>query len=197
MNLDQQQNIVAARRIQQIRDVKLPSKYWYDAQYQVPAILGGNTRSLVSSITQGTTSTTRVADKIVVRKLDLKYVIANNDTYNIVRLMVVYLPNPAVTLSGVLDLDGAYGNISPHSFTKPFCTGVNFTVLWDQTHILNPNASNAAVKNEIEIPCNLPTTWDYNQNFESGDIILVWIGDSAFFPHPVLTYNMRLTYTDF
>ena len=195
-NFEQQNNIIVSRRIQKIPDSKLPSKYWYDAQYQTPCQLGGNVRSMVSSIKQGLTSIDRIADKIVVRKLDLKYNIDNADTYNLTRLMLVYLPNPSVTIGGILDTDSAYSNISPQSFTKPFCTGINFVVLWDQTHILNPNASNAAVHGEISVPCNLPVTWQYDQTFESGDIVLIWIGDSAFFPHPVLTYNMRLTFTD-
>lgn len=195
-NSDQQQNVVTTRRALKIRDIKIPSKYWYDYQGQVSMVLGGNVRQIVLP-KQGLNADERIGNKIVTTKIEMRYfcTTAPTDIFNQVRLLLVYAPNPSVVIQSVLDLDGA-GQISPLSFTKAYSTGTVFQVLWDQVHILNPQSSNATVQGEISIPCRLPSTWDYNQNFESGFFALIWVGDSSFTPHPTLTFNLRAQYHD-
>lgn len=196
-NGDQQQNIVSTRRSYKIKDVKVPRKYFYDQGYQQGMVSGGNIVTL-AAITQGTQSNQRVGNKVVLRKLEMKYVIASppSDVYNQVRLLVIYAPNLNITLPQILDLNQASGVIDPLSFPNAYATGTTFTILYDQTHILNVSSSNGAVHGEFMIPINLPSTWDYNQNFESGYLSLAWMGDSTFSPHPIFTYNMRTHYTD-
>lgn len=195
-NSDQQQNVVTTRRTYMVKDMKIPAKFWQDYQYQVSMVLGGNVRQIVLP-KQGLQADERVGNKIVTTKIEMRYqcTTAPTDIFNQVRLLLVYAPNPDINILQILDYDGG-GNISPLSFTKAYSTGTMFQVLWDQVHILNPQSSNATVQGEISIPCKLPSTWDYNQNFESGFFALVWIGDSSFAPHPALTFQMRAQYHD-
>jgi len=196
-NFDQQQNVVTTRRTKKVKDVKIPSKYWYDGQYQVSMVLGGNVRQIVLPA-HGFQSDARIGNKIVTTKIELKYLVtaAPTDVYNQVRLMLIYAPNPDINILQILDYDVSVTNISPLSFTKAFSTGTMFQVLWDQSHILNTQSSNATVQGQVSIPCNLPSTWDYDQAFESGFFALVWVGDSSFSPHPSLNFNLRAQYHD-
>jgi len=196
-NQDQQQNISASRRIFKIKDVKVPRKYFYNTGYQQPMVSGGNVIAL-AQITQGTQSDQRVGNKVVLRKLEMKYVIASppSDAYNQVRILIIYAPNSNITLPQMLDTNAGSGVIDPLSFPNAYATGTTFTILYDQTHICNVSSSNAAVHGEIMIPINLPSTWNYNQNFESGYLSLAWIGDSNFTPHPLITFNIRTFFTD-
>lgn len=196
-NGDQQQNIVAARKCFKIKDVKVPRKLFYDSGYQQSMVSGGNIVTL-AAIHQGLQSDQRVGNKVVLRKLEMKYVIASppSDAYNQVRILIVYAPNINLTLPQILDLNQATSTIDPLSFPNVYATGTTFVILHDQTHICNVSSSNAAVHGEFSVPINLPSTWDYNQNFESGYLSLVWMGDSNFAPHPVITYNIRTHYTD-
>jgi len=196
-NQDQQQNISASRRIFKIKDVKVPRKYFYDTGYQQTMVSGGNVVAL-AQITQGTQSDQRVGNKVVLRKLEMKYVIASppSDAYNQVRILIIYAPNTNITLPQMLDTNSGSGVIDPLSFPNAYATGTTFTILYDQTHICNVSSSNAAVHGEIMIPINLPSTWTYTQNFESGYLSLAWIGDSNFTPHPIITYNIRTFFTD-
>lgn len=197
LNLDQQQNVISTRRTNKVKDCKLRTKYWYDTGYQQNIVLGGNVIQIITP-KQGVQSDNRIGDKILVKKIEMKYVIASppSDAYNMVRLLVVYSTTPSLALPNWLDSDLATSNIDPLSFTKPYATGTSFQILYDQTHIMNVSSSNAAVHNEISIPTNLPSTWDYAQNFESGYFAFVWLGDSNFSPHPILTYNIRTQYVD-
>jgi hypothetical protein len=196
-NQDQQQNISASRRIFKIKDVKVPRKYFYNTGYQQAMVSGGNIVAL-AQITQGTQSDQRVGNKVVLRKLEMKYVIASppSDAYNQVRILVIYAPNTNITLPQMLDTNSGSGVIDPLSFPNAYATGTTFTILYDQTHICNVSSSNSAVHGEIMIPINLPSSWNYNQNFESGYLSLAWIGDSNFTPHPLFTYNIRTFFTD-
>lgn len=196
-NLDQQQNIISTRRTLKVRDCKINTKYWYDYTANQSMVFNGNVVQLCA-ITQGTRSDQRVGDKIVVRKIEMKYVIASppSDAYNQVRFLLVYSPNYSMVLANFLDGNAGTGGIDPLCFTKPYSTGTTFVVLHDQTHLMNVSSSNSAVHGEISIPCNLPSTWDYAQNIESGYFALITLGDSNFSPHPVITYNIRSQYTD-
>jgi len=196
-NQDQQQNISASRRTFKIKDVKVPRKYFYDSGYQQAMVSGGNIVAL-AQIHQGTQSDQRVGNKVVLRKLEMKYVIASppSDAYNQVRILIMYAPNTNLTLPQMLDVSQASGVIDPLSFPNAYAIGTTFTILYDQTHICNVSSSNAAVHGEVMVPINLPSTWNYNQTFESGYLSLAWIGDSNFVPHPVFTYNIRTFYTD-
>jgi len=196
-NQDQQQNISASRRIYKIKDVKVPRKLFYDKGYQQPMVSGGNIIAL-AQISQGLQSDQRVGNKVILRKVEMKYVIASppSDAYNQVRILIIYAPNKNLTLPQMLDLNQASGVIDPLSFPNAYAIGTTFQILYDQTHICNVSSSNAAVHGEIMIPVNLPSTWDYNQNFESGYLSLAWIGDSNFTPHPLITFNIRTFFTD-
>lgn len=196
-NFDQQQNVVSTRRTFKLKDVKVPRKYFYDAGYQQTMVSGGNIKTL-ASIAQGTQSDHRIGNKIVIRKVQIRYVVSNSstDVYNQVRFLLVYCPTPTLVLSDILDSDQATSAIDPLSFPNAYATGTTFQILHDQTHILNQNASNAAVHGEIDIPVNLPSTWTYNQTVESGYLALAWMSDSVFSPHPYWTFNIRTHYTD-
>lgn len=196
-NFDQQQNIVPTRRTNKIRDTKVPRKYFYDSGYQQNMVQGGNVKTL-ASVAQGTQSNQRIGNKIVIRKVEIKYIISNSstDVYNQVRFLLVYCPTHSLTLSDILDINPATSAIDPLSYPNAYATGTTFQILHDQTHILNQNSSNAAIHGEISIPVNLPSTWTYNQAVESGYLALVWAGDSAFSPHPYWTFNIRTHYTD-
>lgn len=196
-NFDQQQNMVATRRTFKVKDSKVPRKYFYDSGYQQNMVQGGNIKTL-ASIQQGTQSDQRIGNKIVIRKIQIKYVASNSstDVYNQVRFLLVYCPTHSLTLSDIMDSDQATSAIDPLSFPNAYATGTTFQVLHDQIHILNQNASNAAVHGELDIPVNLPSTWTYGQSVESGYLALVWMSDSAFSPHPYWTFNIRTHYTD-
>jgi len=196
-NLDQQQNMVSTRNTNKIRDVKLPKKYFYDTGYQIPIVIGGSITP-ICQMTQGIRATQRIGDKIVVRRIEMKYIISTppTDVYNQSRILLVYSPYLNITLGQVLDSNLATGQIDPLSYTKPYSTGTTHQVLHDQVHIGNVNSSNAAVHGEISIPVNLPSTWDFGQVFESGYICLILLGDSTISPNPQITYNIRSVFSD-
>lgn len=196
-NLDQQQNLMSTRGTEKIRNIKLSNKYFYNYGTGI-TMTNSASQIFLADPVQGTQSDQRIGDKIVVRKIEMKYSISvsTDDAYNEVRLLIVYSPNPSSTIPQILDNFGGTGTPHPLSFTKPFSTGTNFIVLFDQTHILNVQSSNANVHNEICVRPNLPSTWDYPQNFESGRFSLILLGDSGFVPHPYITFNIRTTYSD-
>lgn len=197
-NTDQQQNIVASRRINKIRDIKLGTKYFYDYGGAIPVVFGGSIAQCVLP-KQGFQPDERIGTKILTKRIEMKYVLTSppSDVYNEARIILVYLPQPTVpTIGLILDGNPATGGIDPLSFTKPYSTGTTHQILYDQSHIMNVSSSNATVHGQISIPCNLPSSWDYVNNFESGYIGIILLGDSSFIPHTTITYNMRSQYVD-
>jgi len=197
-NLDQQQNVIAVRRNKKTNDTKIKSKYFYDYGGSIGVVFNGSIAQIITP-KLGLLPDERVGNKILVKRIEMKYVMNSppSDLYNHARIMIVYTPQgTALPLTSIIDGNPATGGMDPLSFPKPYSTGTTHQILYDQTHIMNVNSSNSAVHGQVSIPCNLPSSWDYTQNFESGYFSLVLLGDSSFIPHCTITYNIRSQYVD-
>lgn len=150
------------------------------------------------------TEADRIGDEITARFLQTRVVIKSGDASNKCRIVIVKYPQ-STGASGIQDVmqfptalvgDNRLPVQSLYKKESP----VKFKILYDRLHSTNTTTSEYKVLN-IKVP--LPKTGlklyypDSSTVYPTKNLIDVYAcTDSAVIPHPIITFNTRLTYVD-
>jgi hypothetical protein len=187
------------KRVKNALTQMLPEKT-IDTGGVLAATATGTFVTIAMPTVQGVSNGQRTGDEIFFRRLEFHSTMYYGDPAgNVIRIiMLQVIGSPAAFLASDLLSVGSSGFIDVNSFYVPFNNGKRFKVLYDEKHIMIPQASNSTIS------CNVAKnsfvrmiSFTPGGTFvETGQPLMFVISDSGILPNPSLDYVFRLYYKD-
>jgi len=181
----------------------IPKGWKYVDTQLVPTNLSTTTSQFtVSSITQGASQGSRIGDTVFLHRMELRLTVttANADIFNRVRFIIFMWKQDTGYLtpgsSSVVESATTFGINSPYNFDGRR----HYKVLYDRIFNLSGTATNPTNNSQILFTQSWPLREriDFNPGVISGTNTM-WVqaySDSAITPFPVMSFVLRLYYTD-
>lgn len=169
----------------------------YDAS---PSYLGLITN--LSTIAQGTTDQTRIGDSVLVTSLNLGGYITNQDSYNMVRIIIFKWKGNSSSPPNVTDIiQQAYvGDVKAPFAPLAHDTRKNFTVKWDKTFLCATGADNERQFFKKLVTFKGGLKLQYLQGSSSATskngLYMLRISDSSAISHPTCNVLCRVNFKD-
>lgn len=152
-------------------------------------------------VPQGTTDSTRIGDKLVIRGLNIKYEVIAADSTQMVRVMLFQWHPNTQLLSPIMSDILVSTTLS--TTNAPLANNVwdyqnQYTVLYDRVHRLDSlEKASDIVRKNINLRYAKKTIVFYAATTAASEhIYMLVVSDSSAAPHPTIQYQTRLTYDD-
>jgi hypothetical protein len=195
------------KRIKKLENIVYPSIEWKNKDltaFQANITNAGYQNYPMFQLAKGDTNSTRVGDKVSLRRGTLHLSLTRGDTSNVIRVLIV--ATPSATFAGLSDV------LEYHSFTangegvfsspyqvKATNSEQTYKVLADRLFQLDGDKSTVTAKIPIKIPkkgINCEFVGDSSVAPNNYNISVLMISDSTATPHPKASYVMRWKYID-
>lgn len=149
-----------------------------------------------TDIVQGSAQTQRVGDELRLKSIDLRYQIACADTTQCMRIIVFqWFQNTVPTVNNILYSNGtAQAPFGALNFEQRR----NYRILYDRMHSLDiiTEIQNGVHVRIWKIPKRNIVFTTTGTTVGNNKCYIYFISDSSVAPHPTLTWQIRVNYTD-
>lgn len=145
----------------------------------------------LTSISNGTTSSSRVGSQIRLKKLNLNWVSAIGDSTNLIRVAIVFWkPNDAVDVPQQSEVFQTSGCLAPYLKLNPsrFKLVKDFLLIFDTYHPVQ--------KGEIEIKLDQLVSYVPGLDTGMNHLYLLVFSDSGGVPNPTFEFNSSVEFVD-
>lgn len=203
----QSTNAKQNKRIKKLENIVYPSIEWKNKDitaFDVDISNSGYANYPMMQLAKGETNSTRVGDKVSLRRGTLHLSLTRGDTSNIVRVLLVVTPSATYAgLSDVLEYH-SYSANADGVFSSPYQLKATnseqtYKVLADRVIQIPHDKSTITAKIPIKLPkkgINCEFVGDSSVAPNNYNVSLLMISDSTASPHLKASYVMRWKYID-
>lgn len=154
-----------------------------------------STVTSISDVLQGDTDTTRDGDQLTVRSVEIDWIWAAADAYNITRVIIFqWFPSGAPTAGDILLLSVTLPYISPYNHDQRF----KYKILMDVREVVSTLSGNYAVVRRKYLLGGYRRKIQYEAAGTTGvnKLYILTVSDSSLAVHPGVTYVAKLNFSD-